>query len=232
MQAFLSLALAATRTPKDELLLLAPLAPLAPGTGGCALAVSDDSVPLSAVPNCVPWFGLQTQLAKEAAAYTPAPSGNSTLVLLGDSITEHLRGTQVGAPHLPVVADGARGLLERWPSHLLLGSSGDLAADLLWRLGDEGGQLSDAMRDDPALLINLLVGTNGAFTRLPMPAHSLSHTTLSPCAPDAQTWAPWRAPRRRPRRWPTSRDSCFSAAKAASSSTRSSRASTPLEIWA
>ena len=104
------------------------------------------------------WCRLHEKLARESAAWLPAQGG---LALLGDSITESWRGTELGL-RPPRTLGVPRVLHEtlgaRWPSPLVLGIAGDQTQHLLWRL--QSGEAATSWRSDPQMLAAVLIGTN------------------------------------------------------------------------
>ena len=121
-------------------------------------------------PNTVDsWFAHQRNLAKLAEEYENRAHAHK-LLLLGDSITEALRGTINGKTgrkrlegQLAVFQSSA--LSREFPSPLVLAASGDATQHVLWRLR-EGGEISPAMATDHHLWINLLVGINNLNSNL------------------------------------------------------------------
>ena len=111
------------------------------------------------------WTAFQAKLASEAAAWrkhkSSAGEKKPPLLLLGDSITEALRGTAVG--EVVKRTEGVEAVLPTafsdWQSPLVLAISADETQHLLWRLR-EGGELPAALRHDPRLAISVLIGTN------------------------------------------------------------------------
>ncbi len=118
---------------------------------------------VSVIPQWKDWHGT---LVEEAAAYEPASpyDARSRLVLMGDSITELWRGSQIGEPSEK--SDGVPQVLQetlarRWPNPLVLGINGDQTQHLLWRISH--GEVSSTMAADRRLMIVLLIGTNNLY---------------------------------------------------------------------
>jgi lysophospholipase L1-like esterase len=85
-------------------------------------------------------------------------------VFIGDSITEHWRGTANGYGIIQPEMQGIPEVLHEtiavtWPAPLVLGITGDMTQNVLWRL-DHGELSAPAMLRDPGLLFVLLIGTN------------------------------------------------------------------------
>mmetsp|Transcript_14450 Transcript_14450/g.33047 ORF Transcript_14450/g.33047 Transcript_14450/m.33047 type:complete len:289 (-) Transcript_14450:117-983(-) len=117
---------------------------------------------LTSCKSVTQWTGWQSKLRHKAEAVRAPRPGNETLLLLGDSITEEWGGTSCGTPNgkyadVRAVFD-ERPFGPRW-APLVLGISADQTQHLLWRI-TEGGELPAALRDDPRLVISLLIGTN------------------------------------------------------------------------
>ena len=101
----------------------------------------------------------QTRLATDALAYTN-PRGQPRLLLIGDSITEALRGTAIGqAVPRTIGHEQALAVLVDFPRPLILAISSDETQHVLWRLR-AGAELTPAISSDAALVISLLIGTN------------------------------------------------------------------------
>lgn len=85
---------------------------------------------------------------------------NASLILLGDSITEALRGTLLGVPSSfrALAASALRSELgDEWPRPLVLAIAGDETQHLLWRI--QNGELPPHLRTSGAP-ISVLIGTN------------------------------------------------------------------------
>ena len=124
----------------------------APRTPGCSI---------KSLEKLKQWEAFQAQLAKEAAAYQRSrPHGPPPLLLLGDSITEALRGTAIGevVKRTAGIEEVTAGFLG-WQKPLIFAISADETQHLLWRL-QVGGELAPALCDDPRLVMHLLIGTN------------------------------------------------------------------------
>eukprot|EP01062_Namystynia_karyoxenos_P079376 TRINITY_DN8355_c0_g3_i1.p1 TRINITY_DN8355_c0_g3~~TRINITY_DN8355_c0_g3_i1.p1 ORF type:complete len:384 (+),score=86.51 TRINITY_DN8355_c0_g3_i1:54-1154(+) len=105
------------------------------------------------------WLGLHSALRREARSL--APDG---VAFVGDSITEHLRGTMLGAAPVP----GQPAYFHKvWPhgTAVALGIAADETQHLLWRL-------LDGEAPEEAAAVVLLVGTNN----VDMSRHSAEQT--------------------------------------------------------
>lgn len=127
-----------------------------PRTAGCSVKQDKEQT----------WIAFQKQLAAEAAAYQRSSQSDDEkppLLLLGDSITEALRGTAIGLSVsrtngietvLPTAFPG-------WRRPVVLAISADETQHMLWRLSRKGGgELTREMANDARLAISLLIGTN------------------------------------------------------------------------
>lgn len=120
------------------------------------------------------WRNFQRTLAKDAAAHPTNPNHEPRLVLIGDSITEALRGTEVGttSPRTTGVQTALLSTLALdFASPLVLAISADETQHVLWRLR-YGTELQPALAADRALIVGLLIGTNN----LGNAKHSVEHT--------------------------------------------------------
>ena len=105
------------------------------------------------------WCLLHEKLVRGAATWQQPTGGG--LALLGDSITESWRGTELGR-RVPRAAGVPRVLREtlgtRWPAPLVLGIAGDQTQHLLWRL--QQAEAAASWTQAPEMLSVLLIGTN------------------------------------------------------------------------
>lgn len=112
------------------------------------------------------WAAWQAKLRDEAAQYEN-DGRKPKLLMIGDSISEALRGTAIGE-----IESRTAGLQEALkssslaaefpaPPPLILAISGDETQHQLWRLNATfGREFSPSLRADAHLFINLLIGTN------------------------------------------------------------------------
>ena len=123
------------------------------------------------------WLRFHERLSAEAEAWS------GKVVLVGDSMIEHLRGTsdagtsfsqlrQVGWASFLDTLDGSNRTLrhaitDRWGAPLLLGIAGDQTQHLLWRL--EHGELPRELRARADVLYVLQIGTNNMGVGSPRP---------------------------------------------------------------
>ena len=104
------------------------------------------------------WLDLHHQFISEARGHIP--SSNRSLLILGDSMVESMRGTSYGcaASRAADVPATVRSALASRRHSYLFGIDGEQTQHLLWRLMD--GELAQSMVDDPQLDVLLMIGTN------------------------------------------------------------------------
>jgi len=117
------------------------------------------------------WEALHLEFVKSAKQYR---ANSSRLLLLGDSITERLRGSK----HMGKVRSGAvtqlpsvlRRKLSHWGTPLVFGMGGDETQHVLWRMMH--GEVSAQMAADNGLFVSLLIGTNNLGNQLQSPSET------------------------------------------------------------
>ena len=146
-------------------------ASLSVGAGvGASSIVSDATEHADEIPSESVMTVAESQIAESQRASFEAAVGapirrpsrvrRRSLLFLGDSIVEAMRGTSNGCYSAlnNLVPPVVRPALATVAQHLILAIAGDQTQHVLWRLLD--GELTSAIAEDPHLTVVLMIGTN------------------------------------------------------------------------
>jgi len=102
------------------------------------------------------WQRVQKGLVAEKEAWVAKNPKGFKLLMLGDSITEYLTGKSFGV-EVAAKADIKAAFKAVFPDDVLpMGIAGDQTQHLLWRMGEDGGELNGLLPE----FVNVLIGTN------------------------------------------------------------------------